>query len=101
MTFGKIAAAALTLGTMAVPAFAQEYYPPAPPPPSVPQGHYETRYVQRWVPGFATRSFVPGGCWQRGWHRVCRPGGYVRQWVPGHYESVPQQVWVQGYGYGY
>ncbi len=70
-------------------------------------GHYETRVVQRWVEGRYEQRWIEGACYQsrhghphgRRGHRhasrvECAPGRYEQIWVPGHYVSVSEQVWV-------
>jgi hypothetical protein len=76
-------------------------------PPGQPSnpGHYETRMVRQWVPGFYESVFVPGVCETRhhghhGRHKTrCSPGRYEQVYRDGHYESVAQQVWVQDHSY--
>lgn len=69
-------------------------------PPSA--GHYETRVVQRWVEGRYEQRWIEGACYRRGGGRhhrhhgrmYCEPGRYESVWVPGHYATVSERVWV-------
>ena len=73
-------------------------------------GRYELRTVQRFVQGQYQQTWVPEQCSlrerQRGWYRqaaqVCVPAHYEQRWMPGHYESAQQWVWVpfEGRGHG-
>ncbi len=73
------------------------------------QGRYEVRSVQRWVEGRYQQVWVPEQCSmrerQRGWVRqtgyVCVPAHYDRRWVPAHYETAQQWVWVPSGAYGH
>ncbi len=62
-------------------------------------GHYETRNTERWVPGHWTMAEVP----------LCRPGVFrfrchgrrmEQRFIPGHFETVAEQVWVNDPVYG-
>ena len=57
-------------------------------------GHYETRSVQTWVPGYYESVYVP--ICRTGWRGQTRcHSGYSQQvFRPGHYENTSQQVWV-------
>ena len=63
-------------------------------------GHYETRLIRVWVPGYTREEYVPpvyetrtdrcGNC-----YRVLVREGYVRRIeVPGYYEVREERVWV-------
>jgi hypothetical protein len=57
-------------------------------------GHYELRTVQKWQEGYWNQVWVPGACF--GIHvRVCAPGSYQNQWVPGRYVTTQEYVWVE------
>ncbi len=75
-----------------------QYYRQPMPPTYQNQGHYELRTVQRWVPGQHEQVWVPEQCVTRqkpwGTKVRCRPGFYDSRWVPGHYVTVQEQVWV-------
>lgn len=67
-------------------------------------GHYETRQVQQWVEGRYENVYVAQQChlqsnirkpWKQ--KQVCTPAYYSQRWVPGHYITVNQQVWVQDF----
>lgn len=51
-----------------------------------PSGHYETRHVKVWVPGYREKVRQPCGTW-------------VIRNVPGHYEVRRQKVWVESAPY--
>jgi hypothetical protein len=58
------------------------------------RGHYELRNVQTWQEGYTTQVFVPGACFG---HvvKVCQPGYYRTEQVPGRYVTTQQYVWVE------
>lgn len=88
----------------------QQQYPQSPSYPGHRRrgGRYEQRPVQRWVEGRYQQVWVPEQCttysrgqggwrhngWRHGGRTVCRPGYYDQRWVPGHYQTVMQWVWV-------
>jgi hypothetical protein len=68
------------------------------------RGHYETRQVQQWVEGRYENVYVAQQChlqsnirkpWKQ--KQICTPAHYTQRWVPGHYVTVTQQVWVQDF----
>lgn len=81
-----------------------------PRPQHRPGGRYELRTVQRWVDGREDRVFVAERCWVKekpgrrhgNRHRrtktICEPAHYESRWVPGHYVSTQQWVWVSRFG---
>src|SRR5262245_13967881 len=79
-----------------------QQYPQAPVYPARrPGGRYERGASQQWAEGRYQQVWVPQQCyttrWNHGRHgsrEVCRPGYYDQRWVPGHYETVNQWVWV-------
>ena len=72
-------------------------------------GRYQLRTVQRFVQGQYQQTWVPEQCSfrerHRGWYsqaaQVCVPAHYEQQWMPGHYESAQQWVWVPFHGRGH
>jgi len=70
----------------------------APEPASRPDGRYELRTVQSWVPGHHERVWVPEVCHTK--HKkhsrrtVCRDGYYDERYVEGYYQQVEEWVWV-------
>ena len=73
--------------------------PPAPPPGRASAaGRYELQPVQRWVPGYHEKVWVPEVCQEkRRPHRrklVCEGGYYQERWVEGRHETVQEWVWV-------
>lgn len=79
---------------------------PHPAVAPAPQGRYEQRPVQRWVEGSWQQVYVAERCtvtngrrhhgrghgqWQR---TTCSPARWDNRWVPGHYETVTETVWV-------
>lgn len=67
-------------------------------PPARADGRWELRTSQQWVPGAMTQVYVAGSCYGHGFRRVCQPGRYVTQQLPGHYESRQEWVFI-AYGY--
>lgn len=67
----------------------------APPPPPRREGRYELRTVQHWVEGRYERVWVPEVCKHKRNGRVkCQRGFYEQRYLPGHYATVEQWVWV-------
>jgi hypothetical protein len=67
------------------------------PPLHQPDGHYEWRTVNQWVPEHSEAVVVPGECVRRGRHGrrvVCRPSHTEQRWVAGQYVQNGQWVWV-------
>lgn len=71
---------------------------PQPTPPRNRHGRYELQQVQKFVPGRYEQVWVPQECRYKPRRGVtkCRGGFYEQRWVPGHYETVEQWVWVPG-----
>jgi hypothetical protein len=115
---------ALSLSTLLpTAALAHDYGASLPPPPpgagtynagrydghsasGVPshRGRYESRTVNRWVPGRSVSVWVPESCSWRGGGRhhhhrpkFCVAAHYEQRWVPAHYEQVQEMVWVPAY----
>lgn len=67
---------------------------PQPPAPRNQQGRYELKRVQQFIPGRYEQVWVKQECRfiRRG--DTCPAGYYDQKWVPGHYETVEQWVWV-------
>lgn len=92
--------------------------PPPPPPRAEPQGRYEIRTVQKWIPGYQEKVWVAEQCTtvtkhkdKHGKHKgkgkkhghykhetvtrtVCEPGHYATRWVEGRHVNEEQWVWV-------
>ena len=72
--------------------------PPPPHPVFEPRGHYVTQNVQQWVDGRYEQVSVPL-CRPTRWHHArCFGERLENRYVPGHYVTVAQQVWVDDGG---
>ena len=64
-------------------------------PGNPPEGRFEWRRAERWVPAHEVRAWMPEHCHRGAWGRVrCWGGFYAPRWVPAHLESVPERIWV-------
>jgi hypothetical protein len=67
---------------------------PQPQAPRNSQGRYELKRVQQFIPGHYEQAWVKQECRFIRSGDTCPAGYYEQRWVPGHYETVEQWVWV-------
>lgn len=75
--------------------YGNDNYGATPPPPVHHGGRYEWQSVQKWVDGRYEQVTMSPVCRTNHHGRThCHGGGTRTQWVPGHYETVQEWVWV-------